>query len=285
MYGLAVLGPDVLSALAAGSALAVACALLSVFVVARRWAFIGEGISHSGFGGAGTAWLLALLVPALDRPWVPYVAVVLFCLGTALAIGFVSRGQRTSMDAVVGIFLVASLAWGLLGQQVYFHVRHAMPQGYDTFLFGRWSGPLETPYVVTAVAASAAVVLVLAALGKEVVAYCLDPVTAQASGVRVGLIHYLLVTLVAVTIVIGVRMIGSLLVTALLVLPGATAMLLSTRLRAVLAVSLAAGLVAAVGGLLTYARWPFVPAGPAVVLILFAQFVLAYGWTKVRGGE
>src|SRR5215470_17263069 len=60
------------------STLAIACALLSVIVVLRRWAFIGEGISHSGLGGAGTAWLLMLIIPALDKPWVPYVGIVVF---------------------------------------------------------------------------------------------------------------------------------------------------------------------------------------------------------------
>ena len=66
----------------------VVLAVLSVLVVSRRWAFIGEGISHSGFGGAGTAWVLALLVPGLDQPWAPYVGVILFCLLTAEPSGF-----------------------------------------------------------------------------------------------------------------------------------------------------------------------------------------------------
>src|SRR5438445_3050736 len=107
--------PAVLTALA----MAIACATLSVFVVSRRWAFIGEGISHSGFGGAGTAWLAALIFPALNQAWVPYVGVVLFSLATAWAIAYFTRGQRVNSDAVIGIFLVASLAWGMLAQQVY----------------------------------------------------------------------------------------------------------------------------------------------------------------------
>src|SRR5450432_3142052 len=99
------------------AALALACAVLSVVVVLRRWAFIGEGIGHSGFGGAGTAWLLMLVIPAMDKPWVPYVSIVIFCLATALAIGALSRSeQRINADAVIGIFLVASLAWGFLAQ-------------------------------------------------------------------------------------------------------------------------------------------------------------------------
>src|SRR5947209_17134860 len=99
--------PAVLTALA----MAIACATLSVFVVSRRWAFIGEGISHSGFGGAGTAWLLAALLPGsvFEQPWVPYCGVVVFCLGTALAIGYLTRGRRVSGDTAIGVFMVASL--------------------------------------------------------------------------------------------------------------------------------------------------------------------------------
>src|ERR1041384_1633873 len=107
---------NILHMLLATSALAVACALLSVVVVVRRWAFIGEGISHSGFGGAGTAWLLMLLIPALDQPWVPYAILIVFSLLTAMAIGAISRGKRVNADAAIGVFLVASLAWGFLAE-------------------------------------------------------------------------------------------------------------------------------------------------------------------------
>src|SRR5690242_10569337 len=75
-------------------AIACACALLSVAVVLRRWAFIGEGIGHAGFGGAGIAWLLAVIFPALNHPSAPYVSAIFFCTATALAIGWVSRSER-----------------------------------------------------------------------------------------------------------------------------------------------------------------------------------------------
>src|SRR5436309_15253216 len=127
--------PDALTT----AALAAACAVLSVLVVSRRWAFIGEGISHSGFGGAGTAWVLALLFPALDQPWTPYLCVILFCLLTAVAIGFLSFRQRVNSDAAIGIFMVASLAWGFLAREIYRWHRHAEPVGFDEFLFGRAS--------------------------------------------------------------------------------------------------------------------------------------------------
>ena len=97
--------------------MALACAMLSVFVVARRWAFIGEGIAHSGFGGAGTVWMLMLIFPSLSadgHEYLPYLGVVCFSIATAIGIGYFTRNGGTNSDAVIGIFLVASLAWGIL---------------------------------------------------------------------------------------------------------------------------------------------------------------------------
>ena len=273
-------------AVATTAAVAVACAVLSVFVVSRRWAFIGEGISHSGFGGAGTVWLLALAFPALDALWAVYAGVILSCLATGAGIAYFSRARaagpaRTNTDAVIGIFLVASVAWGLLAQHVYRTSRGAVPTGFDDFFLGNMTG-LSPQFAVAAVLLCAAVVAVVGLLGKEIVYYCFDPAMAAASGVAAPFVHYLLILLVTVTIVVGARVAGSILVTALLVLPGATALLLSDRLRTTLAASVIVGLVGAAGGTLVRWRWPFLPTGPAIVLVMFVSFVSAYAWTRVR---
>ena len=270
--------PTLLTALA----IAAACAVLSVFVVSRRWAFIGEGISHSGFGGAGTAWLLALAFPTVfERPWVPYAGVVVFSLGTALAIGFLTRRQRVDSDTAIGIFLVASVAWGLLAQQLYFLRTQRQPAGWATFFFGRMEDVSWT-FSLAAAVLCAAGIGVVAVLGKEIVAYCFDPALAEAAGVPARLVHYLLMLLVAVTIVIGVRVAGNLLIPALLVLPGATAMQLSARLRTVIAGSVVVGVGGALAGLAVRSHWPAIPTGPAIVLVLFAAFVVAFTAGRVR---
>lgn len=270
-----------LPSLLTACSIAIACATLSVFVVSRRWAFIGEGISHSGFGGAGTVWLLMLAFPGLEHStWAAYAGVVVFCLATAVAIGYFTRSGKINSDAAIGIFLVASLAWGILGQQIFRHVKNYDPVGWDTFFFGIMDVNLN--FSLAAAAVCAGVVATVVALGKEIVAYCFDPVIAEASGVRVGFIHYLLMVLVALTIVIGVRVAGNVLVTALLVLPGATALLFALPLRKAILVSVIIGIAGAVGGVGAHVFRSFIPTGPAIVLILFVLFLGGYATVHMR---
>ena len=260
------------------TSVAAACALLSVFVVSRRWAFIGEGIGHSGFGGAGTVWMLALAWPALGARWFVYAGVVVFCLATALGIAYLGRPRGgTNIDAVIGIFLVASVAWGFLARELYQISRGGTPAEFDTLLFGQMPD-LSSRFAAAAALVCAAVVATVVLLGKEIVYYCFDPAMAEASGVRSSFVHYLLVLLVALTIIVGAPVAGSVLVTALLVLPGATALLLSDRLRTTVAASVVVGVTGAVAALLVRWRYPFFPMGPAIVLAMFVLFLLAYGW-------
>lgn len=266
------------------ASVAAACAVLSVFVVSRRWAFIGEGIGHSGFGGAGTVWMLALAFPSLDTPWAVNAGVVVFCLAAALGIAYLGRPRGgTNIDAVIGIFLVASVAWGFVAQELYRRAHGGRePSGFRNLLFGDVQD-MTMRLAVTALFVCAAVVVAVVMLGKEIVYYCFDPAMAEASGVRSSLIHYLLVLLVALTIIVGAQVAGSVLVTALLVLPGATALLLSDRLRTTVGLSVATGITGAGVALVVRLRYPFLPAGPAIVLAMFALFLLAYGWSRVRG--
>lgn len=262
--------------------MAAACAVLSIFVVARRWAFIGEGISHSGFGGAGSAWLLALAFPSLERRvWLPYLGVIVFCLATALLIGYLTRRQRINSDAAVGIFLVASLAWGFLARQIYIQQTGRSPAGFDTLLFGYVQG-VSTTFAAGSLLLGIAVVAAVTLPFKEIVYYCFDPVMAEASGVPAGLVHYLLMSLVALTIIIGARLVGTVLVTALLVLPGATALLVTPRLAWAIGVAVGTALAGAVLGLLAQSAWPALPTGPVIVLSLFVFFAAAFVQTRLR---
>lgn len=288
VFGLLATTEALASALVAAGALGVACALLSVFVVAKRWAFIGEGIAHAGFGGAGTAWLLTLAFPSaafLARDEVVYAISVMFCGAVAFAVAALTRRRSSTVDTVVGIFLVASLAWGFLAYGLYSKSTGNMPPQFADYLgFERLRG-LSTSFVALAVCVSAAVVVLVSLAWKELLFYATDERHAEASGVNVPLVHYGLILLITLVIMVGMRLMGTVLVVALLVLPGATALQLARTTRSTLAWSIAAGLTGTIAGVLLSNAIPAIPEGPAIVLVLFAAFLAALAAARVLRRE
>jgi manganese/iron transport system permease protein len=266
------------------AAIGLACAMLSVFVVLRRWAFIGEGIAHASFGGAGTAWILSLMLPGValfHNEVAIYCIAAVFCLIIALAIGGLTRREHVYSDTAIGIFLVASLAWGLVGFGAYVQLRNSLPPGGNDYIVGQAS--LRSAEMMGAVLMCVAVLGVMGMMRKEIVSFSFDAHMAEVSGVRVGIVHYLMILLVASTILLGMRLMGSLLVAALLVLPGAIGLQLSRRMSAVVASAVTAGLIGALAGPLISHQWNFIREGPAIVLILVLEFVVAYMWRRTVG--
>jgi ABC-type Mn2+/Zn2+ transport system permease subunit len=270
--------------LVTAAAIGLACAILSVFVVLRRWAFIGEGIAHAGFGGAGTAWILSLMLPgvALFQNEVGiYFTAVIFCLAIGLGIGALTRREHVYSDTAIGIFLVASLAWGFVGMGAYMQVRNVIPPAWNDYLVGQTS--LRSAEMLGAILMCITVLGVMGMMRKEIVSFCFDAQMAEVGGVRVGIVHYLMILLVTTTVLLGMRLMGSLLVAALLVLPGAIGLQLSRRMSVVMGIAVGSGLVGALAGPLISHQWNLIREGPAIVLVLVAMFALAYLWGRLRG--
>ena len=101
--------PTARYAVIAGVAAAAACSLLSVIVVLKRMAFVGQGVSHAGFGAAGAAFLFGLA----GGTWMYDLVIFTFCVTTALVIGFLSRRQRINTDTSIGVIMVAAMALGV----------------------------------------------------------------------------------------------------------------------------------------------------------------------------
>jgi ABC-type Mn2+/Zn2+ transport system permease subunit len=100
--------------------------------------------------------------------------------------------------------------------------------------------------------------------------------------VRTAMVHYLLMVLTALLIVLGTPVVGTVLVTALLVLPGATGLIVSQRLRTVLVTAIGVAVVGATVGVMLNLRWRFVPVGPAIVLGMFVEFLVCYAISQWR---
>ncbi len=274
------------NALIVGIALGTVCSLLSVVVVLKRMAFIGEGIAHAGFGGMGTALVLGVTgsMGGLGT-WKSDLVVLAFCLATAFGIGALSRRRHVESDSAIGILLVASMAWGILLIDLYPHLQRVdwyvrlvgagrPAPNVEDLLFGSLTnvGPHD---VWLALGASAAILVALAAFAKEIIFYTFEETVSQVFGVRTRMIHYLILGLLSVAIVLTVRLAGIVLVSALLVIPGATANLLSRRLARVLLYSWLVGMIGIVGGLAVSSEVGTISTGPCIALVLCLLFGLA----------
>jgi zinc transport system permease protein len=246
-------------ALIGGLLIATTCSVMSFFVIVRRLAFAGMGISHAAFGG------VAIGIAAGVNPIVTAGA---FCVGVAGGIGWFSRKGRLHEDAVIGILFSASMALGV----VLIAVANAYNQDLLSYLFGSILAMNWMDVAILAVLSLLAVSF-LVFFFKELLFFSFDEETATASGVPVRLVYYGLLITMALTIVVSIKLVGIILISALIVIPGATGLQVFRNYRGVLVVSLACGLASVVAGLYLSFRFD-VASGATIVLVMFVLFLL-----------
>jgi zinc transport system permease protein len=244
-------------ALAAALLVGAVCGALGFFVVLRRMAFVGVGVAHSAVGGVALGVVLGV-----D----PLASGALFGVAVALGIARASRSARLSEDAVIGVFFSGSMALAV--------VLFSLQRGYQPDLFGYLFGnvlaiaPRELG-VLAAVAA--AILLALAATFREQLFVAFDEEIARAYGHRVERLNALLLVLVAAAVVVGMRLVGALLVEALLVVPAAVAALWTEDWRRQVALSVTLAMASGAAGLA--AAWHLdIAAGGAIALVAAAVF-------------
>ena len=255
------------NAFLAGLIVGVTCSILSVYVVLKRLAFIGQGISHSAFGGVALA--LFLFEDSAGADLKVNAVTLVFCLIVAVLIGWASRGKRVSEDSAIGIFFAVSMAAGV----IFIALRQRYTGEVFSYLFGNILGVSSSDIVSISVLA-ALVLAVIIAFFKEIFFFCFDERLATISGLPTRFLHYLLLILLALTIVISIKVVGIILVSAFLVIPGATAKLLSSSFKTMLVISAAVGTASSLIGL--YASYHLeVPSGATIVLVQFVILILA----------
>ncbi len=257
-----------------GLAIAIMCAALSVLVVLKRLAFVGQGISHAAFGGAGVVATLGWASATGALSFGAFGVVFGFCLLAALAIGWLSLRGKTEADTAIGIVLVASMALGavLLTRAAR---SHGASRGvsWESFLFGSMDS-ITWADAMLGWGSTLLVGLTLWAVRRPLVFWAFDPVVARAVGVREPLMSLIMMALLALATVTAMKLAGVVLATAMLVLPGASALLLSRRSTVVLWAALLIALSGVIGGVVLSfeADWP---TGPSIVVVLSGIFAIA----------
>jgi ABC-type Mn2+/Zn2+ transport system permease subunit len=255
-------------ALLAGIIVGLGCAVLAFFVVLRRMAFVGVGISHAALGGVALGVLLGI-----D----PVLAALLFSVAVAWLIGATAGRGRLSEETAIGIFFPTAMAFGvalMAGTPDY-------RQDLLGYLFGNILLVRDVDLLLAAGLVGSALVVTLV-LFKEFLFISIDEETARASGLPAERLRFLLLTLLAVTIVSAIKVVGIVLVSAFLVIPAATAQLVAPSMRAMMGLSVVFALASVVGGL--WLAWILdLPSGAAIVLLGAAVFFVAMLGRRVVG--
>lgn len=247
-------------ALISGLLLGPTCALLGVFVNLRGMAFFSDALAHSAITGVALGFMIdAATGWKLD----PTIYVLIFSCLLALAMGWLSQRTPLSRDTITAFTFTGSVALGVV--LISMLGKHRMLEG---LLFGSIYANGPADIARQAVLAALVLVFFLTQLRPLTLA-TLDPELARSRGIRPALLHYVFSLLVAAAVAVGLKMLGALLLSALIVIPAAAARIATTNFRNLIAASLLLGILIPPVGIAASATLNL-PTGPSIVLVHIA---------------
>ncbi|HWJ97030.1 MAG TPA: metal ABC transporter permease [Acidimicrobiales bacterium] len=241
---------------------------VGVYLVQRRLSLIGDGLGHVALAGVAVG-----VLTSTSPIWAALVAAV----AGAVAIELIRSRGRTSGDVALAVLFYGGIAGGVV---LISQAPGGTPSNLNAYLFGAITTTTPSDLVVFAVL-SAIVLLVTHGLGRYLFAVSNDEEYATASGLPVLPLNLLLAVMTAVTVVVSMRVVGLLLISALMIVPIATAQLIAGSFRATVAIGTVIGVAVSVAGVTT-SYYQDTPSGGTIVLFAIALFVLAAAIAGVR---
>ena len=238
----------------------IACGVIGSYVVVKRIGYISGGIAHASFGGIGLGYFLGVN---------PLYCLIPFSLASAWGIGLISRKVNVSEDITIGLFWATGMALGI--------IFIGLTPGYAPDLFSYLFGNILTVPMLDIYFMAGLDLLILVTVFlfyKEFLAVSFDEEYARASGVKTLFIYLLLLSLVAVTVVIMVRIVGIILVIALLTIPPAIARQYTYNLPKMMLLSVVLGAFFSTTGLwISYVI--DMASGATIILLLAVSFLFS----------
>lgn len=244
------------------------CAVVGSYVVLRGMAFFGDALAHAILPGIAVAYLLEV-----NLFW----GALAMALLTAVGIGYLSRRGQVKEDTAIGVVFAASFALGV----AILSTVQSFSVDLTHILFGNVLGVSNTDLLLTA-ALGAIVLAFVVLMYKELLVISFDPILAATLRLPLTALQYMLLILIALTIVVSLQTVGLALMVAMLVTPAATAYLLTRRLWHMMIIGAIIGAVSSVAGLYL-SFYVNVASGAAVVLVCTALFVIAFLFAPGRG--
>ena len=236
------------------------CGLLSCYMTLKGWALMGDAVSHAVMPGVVVAYALGL----------PFsLGAFVFGVGSVALIGFVKQKSRIKEDTVIGLVFTGFFALGLV-------LVSKIKSNIDLMqiLFGSPLGISRSDVNQTLII-SFIVISILLIFRKDLMLYCFDAKHARSIGINTGILHYLLLTLLSLSAVVGLQTVGIILVVAMLITPGATAYLLTDRFdQMTLLAVISSSFSSILGVYISY--WSDIETGGSIVLVQTVIFLIAF---------
>lgn len=256
----AISSPFMQKAFIAGILISILTGVISVFIVLRKMSFIGAGISHAAFGGVAIGFFTGIN---------PLLTAVIYTIIIAIGIETTSRKGRIAEDVSIGIFYSVSMALGV--------ALVSLSKSYNVDLFGYLFGnilAITKGEILLTLITSITVTLIIILFLKELFLITYNEELAEVSGIRVRLFNILFLVALAVSIVVSIRIVGIIMISALLIIPGATARLFAKSLLSMIAISCMTGIVSVIVGLFISYEYD-IASGACIVLTAAAIFFIS----------
>ncbi len=250
----------------AGSFVAITCSSLGLFLVLRKMSLIGDGLSHVSFGAIALGLFFGLY------PF--YVAVPIVVLASILILK-ISEKARVYGDAAIGIVSAVGISSGV--------ILASLSQGFNVDLFSYLFGnilAISTFEVVLSVVLSVFVILMISLFYWDLFSAAFDEDYAKTTGIKTYSINILLTILTAITVVLSVKVVGIMLVSALLIFPAVTALQISRKFKTAIVLGGLIALLSVVFGI--FISYIFdIPPGATIVMLNALFFALIFAYKKI----
>ena len=275
------------NALLAGVLVSVACGIIGTFVVVNRIVFISGGIAHAAYGGIGLGYFVKYnLLPTLlagstlaqdQRPgYFPIVGAIVFSLLSALGMGWVQRRTRERADTVIGVLWAIGMSIGI----VFVDLTAGYKVDLMSYLFGSILA-VPRPDLIVMVVLDAVIVLLVALLYKELLAISFDETFALIENVPVDAVYLVLLSMIALTVVMLMRVVGLIMVIAMLTIPAAISGQFTKDLKKMMALAVALGMVFTTVGLWISYAWNLT-SGASIILVAGLAYLLTLLFRTLR---
>lgn len=253
-------------AIIGGIAVTLCSALLGVSLVLKKYSMIGDGLSHVGYGALSIAAVMNFAPLKFALPVVIVAAIILLRL---------SDNSKLRGDSAIAVFSTTALAIGILVSS-----KAGMMNDVSHYLFGSILG-MDTNDVILSVVLSAFVIIVFVIFYHKIFAVTFDENFSKATGVKIGIYKMLIAVLTAITIVLGMMMMGSLLISSLIIFPALTSMRICKSFRSVVICSAVVSIICFLMGLFTSLVMDTSPGATIVVMNVIVYIIFTF-FSKIR---